>query len=98
MAQTAVTIRIDSDIKKKFDILCQDFGMSANTAFNIFARAVVRSNGIPFAIRAEKDSEIVENARKAISQMRAISTDNGNAEMSIDEINAEIMASRAGRV
>lgn len=72
--------------------------MSANTAFNIFARAVVRSNGIPFAIRAEKDSEIVENARKAISQMRAISTDNGNAEMSIDEINAEIMASRAGRV
>lgn len=98
MAQTAVTIRIDSDIKKKFDILCQDFGMSANTAFNIFARAVVRSNGIPFAIRAEKDSEVIENARKAISQMRAISTDNGNTEMSIDEINAEIMASRAGRV
>ncbi len=98
MAQTAVTIRIDSDIKKKFDILCQDFGMSANTAFNIFARAVVRSNGIPFAIRAEKDSEVIENARKAISQMRAISTDNGNTEMGIDEINAEIMASRAGRV
>ena len=33
MSQTAVTIRIDSDIKNKFDELCNEFGMSVNTAF-----------------------------------------------------------------
>lgn len=38
MGQAAVTIRMDADIKRQFDALCQDFGMSANTAFNIFAR------------------------------------------------------------
>ena len=97
MAQTAVTIRMDSDIKKKFDLLCQDFGMSANTAFNIFARAVVRSKGIPFPIQSGKDSEILDSARKAATTMRAISTTNGNSEMSLEEINAEIAAARAQR-
>ena len=97
MGQTAVTIRMDSDIKKRFDILCQDFGMSANTAFNIFARAVVRNKAIPFEIQSTKDSDVVENARKAVAKMRAISSANGNSEMSLDEINAEIAASRAER-
>jgi DNA-damage-inducible protein J len=97
MAQTAVTIRMDSDIKKRFDLLCQDFGMSANTAFNIFARAVVRNKAIPFEIQSTKDSEVVENARKAVERMRAISSVNGNSEMGLDEINAEIAASRSER-
>lgn len=88
---------MDSDIKKRFELLCQDFGMSANTAFNIFARAVVRSKGIPFAIQSRSDSEVVDNAREAIAKMRAISTANGNSEMSLDEINAEIAAARAER-
>lgn len=52
MGQAAVTIRMDADIKRQFDALCQDFGMSANTAFNIFARSVVRSRSIPFEIQA----------------------------------------------
>ena len=39
MGQTAFTVRMDSDVKKQFDELCKDFGMSSNTAFNVFARA-----------------------------------------------------------
>lgn len=97
MAQTAVTIRMDSDIKKSFDLLCQDFGMSANTAFNIFARAVVHSKGIPFPIQSEKTYDIVKDAREAVESMRAISTDNGNSDMSLEEINAEIAAARSVR-
>ena len=97
MGQTAVTIRMDSDIKQRFDLLCQDFGMSANTAFNVFARAVVRNKGIPFAIQSSLDSDAVEDGREAVAKMRAISTANGNSEMSLDEINAEIAAARAGR-
>ena len=45
----------DADIKRQFDALCQDFGMSANTAFNIFARSVVRSRSIPFEIQAARE-------------------------------------------
>ncbi|MGM9633931.1 MAG: type II toxin-antitoxin system RelB/DinJ family antitoxin, partial [Alloprevotella sp.] len=43
MAQTAMTVRLDSAQKAKFDQLCEQFGMSANTAINIFVRTVIRS-------------------------------------------------------
>jgi len=52
MGQTAVTIRMDSDLKQKFDVLCNDFGMSVNTAFNVFVRTVVRTKSIPFKIES----------------------------------------------
>ena len=51
MAQSAVTVRMDSEMKTQFDALCEQFGMSANTAFNIFVKAVIRSRSIPFAIK-----------------------------------------------
>ena len=42
MAQTAMTVRLDSIQKAKFDQLCEQFGMSANTAINVFVRTVIR--------------------------------------------------------
>ena len=41
MAQVSMTVRMDSQLKQSFDALCSQFGMSANTAMNIFANAVV---------------------------------------------------------
>ncbi len=94
MGQTAVTIRLDSSTKQQLEVLCKEFGMSVNTAFNIFARSVVRNRRIPFEIQADSKAETVRKAREAILQMRKISETNGNAEMSLDEINSEIMAVR----
>ena len=39
--------------------------MSANTAFNIFARSVVRSRSIPFEIQADSKETIAAKARDA---------------------------------
>ena len=52
MAQTTFSIRMDSDLKKDFDKLCEEFGMSMSTAINVFARAVVRERRIPFELRS----------------------------------------------
>lgn len=54
MAQVAFSVRMDSDLKKKFEDLCESLGMNMTTAFNIFARTVVREQGIPFEISAVK--------------------------------------------
>ena len=54
MAQTAMTIRMDNDLKVQFDALCDEFGMSTNTAFNIFARTVVE--GRTMKVYREVDS------------------------------------------
>ncbi|MCF0119526.1 MAG: type II toxin-antitoxin system RelB/DinJ family antitoxin [Limosilactobacillus mucosae] len=45
-----MTVRMDSDLKKSFDSLCAEFGLSSNAAMNIFARAVVQRGKIPFEI------------------------------------------------
>ena len=58
MAQTSMTVRMDNDKKAMFDSLCAQFGMSANTAINIFVRTVIRTRSIPFPIQAEAFSRI----------------------------------------
>ena len=47
MAQVSMTVRMDASLKSSFDALCSQFGMSANTAMNVFARAVVQRGKIP---------------------------------------------------
>lgn len=89
MSQTAFTVRMDSETKKKFDELCKDFGMSANTAFNVFARTVVKQGRIPFSL--ESEAEIAaQRARDASKLMRRLAAQNGINDMSIDEIDQEI--------
>ena len=59
MAQTAMTVRMDNQQKAQFDKLCEQFGMSANTAINIFVKAVIRSKSIPFSIQAKNEEDEV---------------------------------------
>ena len=48
MAQTNVNIRMDDVLKQQFDTLCNELGLTMSTAFNIFAKTMVRQQGIPF--------------------------------------------------
>ena len=92
MAQTAMTVRIDSQQKALFDNLCEQFGMSANAAINVFVKAVIRTRSIPFAIKAKAtkaEDEMTAKAREAFENMCRTAREN-NIEMSLDEINAEI--------
>ena len=95
MAQSAVTVRIDSEMKSKFDKLCEQFGMSANTAFNIFVKAVVRSRSIPFTIRGNRTE--TPNALDLFLKQRQAAEASQEPEMTLDEINAEIRAAREDR-
>ena len=47
---TDICIRMDETLMQDFDRLCTELGLSMATAFNIFAKAVVRQNGIPFPV------------------------------------------------
>ena len=57
MAQQTFSIRMDAQLKKEFDALVEDMGVNATTAFNIFARAVVREKKIPFEIGTQSTQE-----------------------------------------
>ena len=97
MAQTAMTVRIDDKQKKIFDKLCEQFGMSANTAFNIFVREVIRTRSIPFRIKAEPTNTIRAKAIEAFQQIRKEAESKTDPEMTLDEINAEINAVRKAK-
>jgi DNA-damage-inducible protein J len=43
---------MDPDIKKQFDAFCAEVGMNPSTAFNMFARVVVRERRLPFEVEA----------------------------------------------
>lgn len=92
-----MTIRVDEQLKRNFDNLCDQFGLSNSAAFNLFMKAVVRERRIPFEIKADSEAEIRKQGWEAFMRMRESALANGAADMSLDEINEEISATRNGR-
>lgn len=95
MAQVTFSVRMDETLKKQFDNLCSEFGMNATTAFNVFARAVVRERKIPFEIQASSDVSRT-SGMQAFMALREEAKANGVQDMSLDEINEEIRQARYG--
>ena len=50
MSQSAVNFRMDADLKDSFSAVCNRLGLTISSAFTVFAKAVVRENGIPFRV------------------------------------------------
>lgn len=53
MSMVNLNIRIDNDVKKQFDEICENIGLSMSSAFNVFAKAVIRERRIPFELKEE---------------------------------------------
>lgn len=94
MAQATFSIRMDENLKRQFDTLCADFGMTASTAFNVFARAVVRERRIPFEITSPQMEITRESGLQAFMALREEARKNGIQDMPLDEINDEIRQTR----
>ena len=54
MAQTGISIRMDTELKKNFESFCAAVGINMSTALNMFAIACVRQQRIPFEISAQR--------------------------------------------
>lgn len=96
MAQATFSIRMDEVLKQQFDALCADFGMNATTAFNVFARAVVRERRIPFEISSPKQEITRDSGLQAFMALREEARQAGIQDMPLDEINDEIRQTRLG--
>ena len=97
MAQVSMTVRMDSQLKQNFDALCQQLGMSANAAMNIFANAVVRTRGIPFKVGLEEPKVQNPALRRFLEYRESLAADDSRPEMTLDEINEEISLARKER-
>lgn len=57
MAQTSVNFRMDEQLKKNVEEICQKMGMNLSTALTIFCRKVEQERKIPFEITAEAEAD-----------------------------------------
>ena len=71
MAQASFSVRMEEGLKKEFDKLCSDFGMSMSTAITVFAKAVVRERKIPFEISASDPFYSEKNMQYLMSSLDA---------------------------
>ncbi len=94
MAQATFSVRMDECLKKEFDSLCSDFGMTASTAINVFAKAVVRERKIPFEIASPKPDDAREKAMQAFMEIREKAAQDFSQGMTLEEINEEIRKAR----
>ena len=84
-------------MKKRFDSLCDEFGLSNTSALMLFIKTVVRECRIPFEIKTESVEESRKKALLAFEQMREDVAAAGIQDMSLDEINEVIREVRYGK-
>ena len=53
MSQSLISIRMDDQLKREFDAVCNELGMSMTTAFTIFAKKMSREKRIPFEVSVD---------------------------------------------
>ena len=56
MAQTNINIRMDEELKRQFEALCEELGLTMTAAITIFAKKTIRERGIPFEVSAVRSS------------------------------------------
>lgn len=97
MATSVMQFRVDDELKAQATKVCENLGMDLPTALRIFMKRTVLANGIPFSMTLPKADYTGERAVRALHSLSEAAQKNGTAELSLDEINAEIAAARAER-
>lgn len=97
MGQATLSMRVDDTLKKKFDMICDDFGFTSTAAITVFMKTVVRERRIPFEIKASGREQINKEAWEAFLEMRTQAAAAGVQDLTLDEINAEMQNARNER-
>ncbi len=95
MATTLVQIRVDKDLKDYTSKIFEDLGIDMPTAFRIFLKKCLTVNGLPFEMRNE--SPIISEGKKAFYQLREEARKNNLQDMTLEDINNEIVLYRKGK-
>ena len=68
MATSNLNVRTDATIKQQAETIFTELGMNMTTAVNLFLRATVRENGLPFDLKLDdpnaKTAAAIEEGRR----------------------------------
>lgn len=97
MSTTVMQVRVDEELKERAAAICDNLGIDLPTAIRIFLKRTVLLNGIPFSMTLPRQAYKADRALQAMYSLGEESKRNGTADMSLEEINAEIAAARKER-
>ena len=91
---SVLQVRVDEELKNQAAEILDTIGIDLSTAVRMFLKKVIIERGIPFDTRID---DITLKGIMAIRKMQKISEENGNSEMTLEEINEEIRLAREER-
>lgn len=94
MASSLIQIRLDDQLKSEATALYEALGLDLPTAVRMFIKRSVMVKGIPFSMTLPRQEYKAERAVRAMQEISIAAKANGVADMTLEEINAEISASR----
>lgn len=94
---TSCQIQIDKNLAQKATDIFSSIGLDLQSAVQLFLNRSIKARGIPFPmILPDKREERADEAVMAMIKMSRMAEEAGIADMTLDEINAEIDAVRRG--
>ena len=90
MAQTNINIRMDENLKKDFDTLCGNLGLTMTAAFNVFAKTMVRQQRIPFEVTMEVPNAETIAAIREVEEMK-MNPSLGKSYADVDQMMKELL-------
>ncbi len=97
MATSLLQVRVEDSLKDEAARVFENLGIDTSTAVRMFLKRSVMENGIPFRMTLPKEPYQADRGFRAMQEISEMAEKNGVSEMTLDEINAEIEASRAER-
>ena len=97
MATSLLQVRVEDSLKNEAAIVFENLGIDLSTAVRMFLKRAVMDNGIPFRMTLPKEPYRAERGYRAMQEISEAAERNGVSDMPLEEINAEIEASRAER-
>ena len=94
MATSLLQVRVEDSLKDQAAAVFENLGIDTSTAVRMFLKRAVMENGIPFKMTLPKSPYLAERGYRALLELSESAEKNGLSNMSLDEINAEIDASR----
>ena len=99
MDSQAFQLQIDNKLAQKATDIFSSLGLDLKTAIELFLNRSVQVRGIPFAMRLpDKRDNSSSEVIAAMKNMSRMAEEAGVANMTLEEINAEINAVRHGDV
>lgn len=59
MESLTLNVRVDANDKKNFEQFCNSVGMNVSTAVNMFIKAVLREQKLPFEVKSDTYNKII---------------------------------------